>query len=1055
MAVNQIIKPTENAFLVDYMAAIRKGFGHVDFLSTGADDRELSSPSSNRIYVVPHFSESHLDPQTEPETWGDLLALDTLLTDPEYRKLFIKGDPGIGKTTLLRRIAYVLSTPENAAFRERLGHPVPLVVTLREEVFRQVATWDEFIQAIFLQPTLKLIKPDWETISRILKSGQAFFLLDGLDEVTDQEQRKRLSSILQYGLEQFSEVRWWCTTRVIGFSQVQFWWGKLEDGLQIPLIMNISAYDLFIDLKKKIKFQESHTVEFSDEALKKLSLLGDNENLKDLTGSISLNTILHNKESNKISHLLNFKEVFLAPFDTAQIRHLMTLWFDLFEEVEHLRPERLARFMEAIEGHENIRHLARIPNLLTMMAIYHNVNRDFPDGRYELYDKIIEAYLKIILRQRNLTMHDLQYDEIRHCLAHLAYEMQKLRQGSTQADSLLTINRAQAEEVFVNALKDVLRRDTEQQRREKTKGFFDSLEIRSDILMPRGEGAYGFLHLSIQEFLSAEDLHRTLFEVTGMRGSKEKEKEFWEELKKVADNDAWVETLVLFFEGFKAIPGYKADDCLYAFEKLMDWDKSSGAVDFDVLAAKILTDEFISQLFTEAERGTVLNGLITKKLSIHFDDNYLQFLLDWATRKGMYFYWQKNEDIPFASASIKWIKVAPSIHAFDRLAKFSALEILDLEECVFSDVSPLANLTNLVCLDLSSTQVKDVSPLANLTNLSSLELSRTQVTDVSPLANLTNLSSLELRSTQVTDVSPLANLTNLVWLDLRSTQVTDVSPLANLTNLSLLELSSTQVSDVSPLANLINLSSLELSSTQVKDMSPLANLTNLSSLYLSSTQVKDVSPLANLTNLSSLNLTGTQVSDVSPLANLTNLTSLNLTGTQVSDVSPLATLTNLGSLNLTGTQVSDVSPLANLTNLRLLYLTSLQVKDVSPLANLTNLRFLYLRSTQVSDLRPLANLTNLSSLTLTGMQVSDVSPLANLTNLSSLNLTGTQVKDVRPLANLTNLRVLNLTGTQVKDVSPLANLTNLTSLVLKNMQVSDAKINQLKKALPALTIHED
>ncbi len=109
--------------------------------------------------------------------------------------------------------------------------------------------------------------------------------------------------------------------------------------------------------------------------------------------------------------------------------------------------------------------------------------------------------------------------------------------------------------------------------------------------------------------------------------------------------------------------------------------------------------------------------------------------------------------------------------------------------------------------------------------------------DLTPLANLTNLESLDLYGTEVSDLTPLANLTNLEYLGLYGAEVSDLTPLANLTNLEVLSIDGTEVSDLTPLANLTNLEDLYLDDTEVSDLTPLANLMNLKHLRLDGTEV--------------------------------------------------------------------------------------------------------------------------------------------------------------------------------------------------------------------------
>ena len=137
------------------------------------------------------------------------------------------------------------------------------------------------------------------------------------------------------------------------------------------------------------------------------------------------------------------------------------------------------------------------------------------------------------------------------------------------------------------------------------------------------------------------------------------------------------------------------------------------------------------------------------------------------------------------------------IQSLDGLEHCTALAYLGLYYHDFSDVGPLANLTNLTRLDLSGNQISDVGPLANLTNLTRLELNDNQISDVGPLANLTNLGILHLSDNKISDVRPLANLTRLAYLFLHDNQISDVGPLVNMTNLTELTLTENPLSQQS------------------------------------------------------------------------------------------------------------------------------------------------------------------------------------------------------------------------------------------------------------------
>ncbi|MEZ4957326.1 MAG: hypothetical protein R2825_27460 [Saprospiraceae bacterium] len=66
-----------------------------------------------------------------------------------------------------------------------------------------------------------------------------------------------------------------------------------------------------------------------------------------------------------------FQEIHSAPSHRCPDPPVHDPWFDLFEPLEKAGAERVEHFTQSLKSHQNISHLARIPNLLTMMALYH------------------------------------------------------------------------------------------------------------------------------------------------------------------------------------------------------------------------------------------------------------------------------------------------------------------------------------------------------------------------------------------------------------------------------------------------------------------------------------------------------------------------------------------------------------------------------------------------------------------------------------------------------------------------------------------------------------
>ena len=80
--------------------------------------------------MVPELSREYIDPGLDQEQWGETFALEQLIDNE--KRLFILGDPGTGKTTLLNRVCYVLSNLYNEQALERRGFIIPFHLTPRQ-----------------------------------------------------------------------------------------------------------------------------------------------------------------------------------------------------------------------------------------------------------------------------------------------------------------------------------------------------------------------------------------------------------------------------------------------------------------------------------------------------------------------------------------------------------------------------------------------------------------------------------------------------------------------------------------------------------------------------------------------------------------------------------------------------------------------------------------------------------------------------------------------------------------------------------------------------------
>ena len=334
------------------------------------------------------------------------------------------------------------------------------------------------------------------------------------------------------------------------------------------------------------------------------------------------------------------------------------------------------------------------------------------------------------------------------------------------------------------------------------------------------------------------------------------------------------------------------------------------------------------------------------------------------------------------------------------LVNFPDLQKLGIDCRGDIDLSPLEGLAKLQSLwvQIQRREIKGLEVLTKLEALQSLNLSGVPLADAEPLRGLTELRVLNIQMCGLEDISPISGLMKLVVLSLGDNKISDLTALTKMTALSDLRLNGSNVSNLAPLERLTEISRLNLIRTDVSNLAPLSALNGLRTLHLSLTSVTDLSDLAGLSELSILTISQTKVDDLSALSSLSKLRSLNVDRTKVSECGPLAGLRRLRSLQMSDTKVHDISPLGSLKEIQLLNLSRTNVENVQALTGLAKLRDLRLAETKVRDVSVVAHMPLLSSLDISHTQVSDISPLARHRTPIDLRIYGSDVYDLTPLA---------------------------------------------------------
>jgi predicted NACHT family NTPase len=171
---------------------------------------------------------------------GQSMGLEDALTS---RRLVIVGDPGSGKTTFLRRVAFALCEGRSlqTGFLDRLAYvlagiskqlPFPIVIRIAElaEHIRtcqrrgergapttsESPAWLAHFIGTRNQEMHWGLAPDF--FERKMKDGEAMLLLDGLDEAPRSAERESMARLFEEATQVFSQCRFVVTTRPLAYT---------------------------------------------------------------------------------------------------------------------------------------------------------------------------------------------------------------------------------------------------------------------------------------------------------------------------------------------------------------------------------------------------------------------------------------------------------------------------------------------------------------------------------------------------------------------------------------------------------------------------------------------------------------------------------------------------------------------------------------------------------------------------------------------------------------------------------------------------------------------
>ncbi|TQM36468.1 HEAT repeat domain-containing protein [Pseudonocardia cypriaca] len=147
-----------------------------------------------------------------------------LLGDPRHRHVVLLGDPGAGKSSLLRYVALSLAGEAVPGELVALAGHLPVVVELRSyaSLGWRTGRWSDgtlldFLDYLYTQQGLGLPRDALQAY--LTGDGRAVVMFDGLDEMFDPAQREDTTQRIVAFARQFPLARIVVTSRVIGYRR--------------------------------------------------------------------------------------------------------------------------------------------------------------------------------------------------------------------------------------------------------------------------------------------------------------------------------------------------------------------------------------------------------------------------------------------------------------------------------------------------------------------------------------------------------------------------------------------------------------------------------------------------------------------------------------------------------------------------------------------------------------------------------------------------------------------------------------------------------------------
>ncbi len=449
------------------------------------------------------------------------------------RQVVILGDPGSGKTTLMRYLTLRFARAILADL-DRIVQPqdlwedknvwrLPDLGAVRLPILLRISHYAEARQK---DPDLSLVEylPHYFAglqvpyaddlgllLRRFLEAGRCIVLLDGLDEIIDPADRRNIATAIgQFaGVYREKGLPDWLV-RSLSFTPARAneKLGFIEEDIEIPWDISVPE-----DVRKDLEGQLNKKIKGTKRGGGALHLAWE------LLGQARYAHVGNRfVVTSRIAgyHFAGvpgeFEHYTIRRMNPDDIKLFLEKWCPAVErriaeapdptQIEQRAQREIDGILDAIEKTPGVRRMAENPLLLRILAVIHRNEAHLPQRRVELYETATVTLLRDWHLERGTKGAVIDDVKATSLLGPVAFHIHK-----NYASGFLS--KGETEQFLAGILACEHGEDPEHPSlvtREAVRQFLDTVREHSGLFVERGEGLYGFMHLTFEEYFTARHL---------------------------------------------------------------------------------------------------------------------------------------------------------------------------------------------------------------------------------------------------------------------------------------------------------------------------------------------------------------------------------------------------------------------------------------------------------------------------------------------------------------------------------------------------------------------